>query len=280
MRALNSLSRFTQRVILLWLLAIIAVASLALAFLAGEISDRVHRNAADQELVEQYNPTDAPLTYHDSRAVAAGTIPLRGADDTRYTGITAGMQIYLRGDDGPSSSCSLGPVISPAVATTAGHCGEVGDTVLDPHNDTLIGVVEKSLDAPVDAALIRLANNIHPDDVTVDTLNPVTPAVGEVITKTGATTGTTSGLSRDEPHVRNTVMSARAEMCSLPGDSGGVVRNAAGDAVGVLSYYIGGADSGAGDLSAGDINRQRCRDGELTTGYAPMGKVLGALGYT
>lgn len=232
--------------------------------------------------------------HHGSGVTAQSDLP----DAVRYAGnatdstpVRSGMGINVRTwvdtrDDGAyvydTHDCSLGPVLDNGQALTAGHCiSSDTDAVVDPVSGVLIATVVRSVygNGP-DVALLQLTDNIDPAEITTDTLETTLPAPGDTVSKTGATTGTTSGPAGDDQPADavvgdRTVRAATAHLCALPGDSGGVVRNAAGNAIGVVSFYTGAPDQITGDP---DTDRAQCETGAISFGYTTVDDAMSVLG--
>lgn len=232
-------------------------------------------------------------THHGGVTTTQSDLP----DAVRYAGNTtestpvrSGMGINIRTwvntrSDGTyvydTHDCSLGPVLDNGQALTAGHCiSSNTDAVVDPVSGVLIATVVRSTygNGP-DVALLQLTDNIDPAEITTDILETSLPAPGDTVSKTGATTGTTSGPAGDNQPTDavvgdRTVRAATAHLCALPGDSGGVVRNAAGNAIGVVSFYTGARDQITGDP---DTDRAQCTTGAIGFGYTTLKDAIAVL---
>ena len=236
--------------------------------------------------------TPGEAIHHGGGITAQSDLP----DAVRYAGnatdstpVRSGMGINVRtwvdtrGDGAyvyDTHDCSLGPVLDNGQALTAGHCiSSDTDAVVDPVSGVLIATVVRSVygNGP-DVALLQFTDNIDPTGITTDTLETSLPTPGETVSKTGATTGTTSGPAGDNQSTDavvgdRTVRAATAHLCALPGDSGGVVRNAAGNAIGVVSFY-----TGARDQITGDTDRAQCETGAISFGYTTVDDAMSVLG--
>lgn len=188
---------------------------------------------------------------------AAPSIPVR-----------SGMEIRLPETVITDAKCTLGAVVSPARAYTAGHCGERGKAVYNVKG-TRIGTVTANLlnSRNLDVAVITLARGTSAQVDVIDWSGQFRK--GQTVTKVGVTTGRTRGVVTEAtPTLRGAhgvtlappflklqaTYSVDTNLRSSQGDSGGGVRNASGAVVGILS-------SGTGD----------------TTTFAPLSRVPGYL---
>lgn len=189
---------------------------------------------------------------NSSKSLGVPEVVARAGDINQSSHVQSGMGIsvytYERSNpDGSftyqTTNCSLGPILDKKTALTAGHCIKGQDAaIIDPRNNVVIGHVRQSQHGDgLDAAIIDITNNIKNEDITVDEQANTLPKAGETITKTGqrtgTTTGTTDGAIVNDLVAGRIIHAHRAHLCALPGDSGGVVRNAAGQAIGITSYY-------------------------------------------
>lgn len=161
-----------------------------------------------------------------------------------------GNQVVEAGDsfyvprNGYAVSCTMGPVITPHIAFTAGHCANPGEPIVVDGK-----VVGKAITPIVgkDAVMIAL-NGSMPSKMTKTSI--FTPRVGEKISMRGSTSGLTSGkvtsgtqiANLDVHGLFNTPFTA-AYMTDMPvqkGDSGGAVYNSRGEVVGIISGAVEG----------------------------------------
>ncbi|GAB18607.1 hypothetical protein GOEFS_059_00420 [Gordonia effusa NBRC 100432] len=200
-------------------------------------------------------------------AVAA-TAPVAVAQAAPATPVRSGMEIRLPETPLTDAKCTLGVVVSPSRAYTAGHCGDVGKAVYTAKGKR-IGTVTSNLGNTrhLDIAVITLARGTRAQVDAIDWSGRFVK--GQRINKSGVTTGYTRGVITNPravlrgshgftlapPFLKlHDGYSISATLRSAQGDSGGPIRNSSGRIVGILS---GGSGS--------------------TTIFAPISRVPGYL---
>lgn len=198
------------------------------------------------------NKPGLSITGNSAKSLGIPEVVANAGDIDHSSSIQSGMGISVytyekSNSDGSftyqTTNCSLGPILDTTTALTAGHCIKGQDAaIIDPRNNVVIGHVRQSQHGDgLDAALIDITDNITTEDITVDQQADTLPAAGESITKTGQRTGTTTGVTDgvivDNLVAGRIIRAHQAHLCALPGDSGGVVRNASGQTIGITSYY-------------------------------------------
>ncbi|MDL9939038.1 hypothetical protein QSJ18_20035 [Gordonia sp. ABSL1-1] len=174
--------------------------------------------------------------------------PAVTAEAAPAVSVRSGMLIYVDETIITESKCTLGAVISPVKAITAGHCGEVGRSVYDNQGRKIGRISANRITKGLDIAVIRLVPRAR---VAVDTINWRSGFFrGQVVTKRGVTTGFTRGVISDPTPkrrtangisfappflVRHATVSVRANLRSAAGDSGAGIRDANGAIIGILS---------------------------------------------
>ncbi|RPA58583.1 hypothetical protein EF294_15595 [Gordonia oryzae] len=180
---------------------------------------------------------------------AAGLVaaPVASAQAAAPT-VRSGMEINVDETIITATSCTLGAVVSPTKALTAGHCGHVGQEVYDEHGVTIGRITANRITKGLDIAVIRLGRNTRAQIDSIGWSAPITK--GERVTKNGVTTRFSAGTITDpKPKMRtaygysfappfllqNTTISVRALLRSAEGDSGSGIRDAQGNVIGILS---------------------------------------------
>jgi streptogrisin D len=130
--------------------------------------------------------------------------------------------------------CSLGFNVRNSAGTffflTAGHCGNIASSwYANSTHTTLLGTTASSSFPGNDFAIVRYSSTFtnHPGTVgSQDITSAGTPAVGQVVTRRGSTTGIHSGtvtaLNATVTYAEGTVTGLiRTTVCAEGGDSGG-----------------------------------------------------------
>ncbi|MGC5246088.1 trypsin-like serine protease [Gordonia sp. DT219] len=162
--------------------------------------------------------------------------------------VRSGMAINVDETIVTSTSCTLGAVVSPSKALTAGHCGHVGQVVYTDQGDVIGKITANQITRGLDIAVISLAPHTRAQLDSVAWGAAITK--GERVTKMGVTSGFSAGTIADpKPTMRtaygysfappfllqNSTVSVRAVLFSREGDSGSGIRDAGGNVVGILS---------------------------------------------
>lgn len=166
------------------------------------------------------------------------------------TRITGGMPIKIKNDtDGENTyaNCSLGPVIDHQRALTAAHCAKNTPATVFDNENNFIGVIQHADTNVIDAAVIHLNPSIRNNNITVNHIRTTKLNSGETLIKSGRATGTIAGtLQSIEGHTAHfndiSTVSLIANGCIRAGDSGGLITDAQGRAVGIASYTSDVAD--------------------------------------
>ena len=194
----------------------------------------------------------ASATEKDTPGVVESGDEIFVADSHAFGPVTPFLPVKM------GSHCSLGPVLTPTTAVTAGHCGEEGSTVTA--EGRTIGTITQLVDG-MDLAVITLKEGVDPQ---LSTLGDV-PDKGADIWKRGERTGVTrgtvqSGLTKVEAQgagvfgrlglpadplgieertaAKHPSTVYLTDMCAAQGDSGAAVYS--GDTVvGVVSAVTG-----------------------------------------
>lgn len=181
-------------------------------------------------------------------ALALVVAPVATAQAAPATAVRSGMKIEVDQSIVTSAVCTLGAVVSAKKAITAGHCGNVGQTVYTDRGVAIGRITANRINRGLDIAVIRLARNTRAQIDVVAWGSGFSK--GEWLSKRGVTTGYTTGRVIDpKPTVRSawgftfaapfllrhTTASIRAQIRSAEGDSGSGVRDSSGRVVGILS---------------------------------------------
>lgn len=174
--------------------------------------------------------------------------PAVTAEAAPATTVRSGMEIDVEESILTQSKCTLGAVVSPTRAITAGHCGEVGRAVYNARGTRIGTISANRITKGLDIAVIRLAPRQR---VQVDRIDWNAGFFrGQVATKNGVTTGFSRGVVTDPKPTKRTArgivwappfllqhstVSVRTNLLSKAGDSGSGVRDASGRIVGILS---------------------------------------------
>lgn len=181
-------------------------------------------------------------------AITVVVAPVATAQAVAPPAIRSGMEINVRDSIITVSGCTLGAVIAPHRALTAGHCGNVGQPVLDGKENRIGSIVANRIDQGVDIAVIALDPQLRAQVDAIDWSGSFHR--GQPVTKQGVTTGFGSGTVIDPtptmrdangfdlapPFLINHVtVSISSTLVARPGDSGGPIREAGGRIVGIMS---------------------------------------------
>ncbi|GAB09532.1 hypothetical protein GOARA_043_00070 [Gordonia araii NBRC 100433] len=180
--------------------------------------------------------------------------------------VTSGMEIrtekvlvdFGAGQLVTPSKCTLGAVISPSRALTAGHCGKRGTKVYNAQRRKIGTITANLIGRRADIGVIALVPGLRVRVDSIDWGSRV--AAGSPVSKSGITTGLTRGVVLDpRPKLARAVECpplTPSEACrvlppallvnqstyvvatnfrSRPGDSGSGVRNGSGQVVGIVS---------------------------------------------
>ncbi|MFW0792160.1 trypsin-like serine protease [Gordonia sp. CPCC 205333] len=187
----------------------------------------------------------------------AVTTPTAVAQAAPTTPVRSGMEINLPETPFTAAKCTLGVVISPSRAYTAGHCGDVGKAVYNTKGKR-IGRITANLGNTrhLDIAVITLARGTSARVDAVDWSGRF--AKGQPVTKFGVTTGRgrgvitnpkaklrgAHGFSLAPPFLKlQDTFSISASLRAAPGDSGGPIRNSSGAVIGIMSTSNGNSAS-------------------------------------
>jgi streptogrisin D len=165
--------------------------------------------------------------------------------------ISGGDAIY-----GGQFRCSLGFNVRNSAGAffflTAGHCGNIASSwYANSAHTTLLGTTASSSFPGNDYAIVRYSSTFtnHPGTVgSQDITSAGTPAVGQVVTRRGSTTGIHSGtvtaLNATVNYAEGTVTGLiRTTVCAEGGDSGGPLYS------GTRAYGL--TSGGSGNCSSG-----------------------------
>ena len=182
-----------------------------------------------------------------------------------------GISVLSMGEYKPTRTrCTLGPVIDDTRGLAARHCVHALPALITPADSSaIIGIVTALPAADVDSALVKFFD--RDSRVTVDDLTLAPLREGQIVNKTGDTSGTTYGpvtAARRTATLDKTLNTPayEAEMCVRHGDSGGPVRNEKGEVVGLVSYSTRGEG----------IGEEECPEGEVHLGFVPLFDALRA----
>lgn len=184
-----------------------------------------------------------------SVGVVASILTGMGAGSAAAAGpvVFSGMRIETVDTPVTVATCTLGAVITPTRAVTAGHCGAVGKTVYTRSGVRLGRITTNLIGRHVDIAVITLAPGVRG---RVDALDYTGRYVrGQAVSKQGASSGFSASRITD-PVLRNrtargyvlrppflelqTTLTVDTQLHSIAGDSGSGVRSH-GRVVGILS---------------------------------------------
>ncbi|MCH5641791.1 MULTISPECIES: S1 family peptidase [unclassified Gordonia (in: high G+C Gram-positive bacteria)] len=162
--------------------------------------------------------------------------------------VRSGMEIDVEETIVTASECTLGAVLSPRKALTAGHCGEVGRGVYDARGNRIGTITANRIAKGLDIAVITLVPRAR---VQIDRINWSGQFFrGQPVSKNGVTTGFGRGVVTDPKPTKRTArgfvyappfllqhstISIRTSLLSKAGDSGSGVRDASGRIVGIVS---------------------------------------------
>lgn len=177
-----------------------------------------HNALADMDVIV---PTEPPATH------ISGGMPIK------IKSMVDGGHIY--------TNCSLGPVIDAHRALTAAHCPKNTPALVFDNENKFIGVIHYADASVIDATVIHFARNIPRSAISVNRIRTTKLNPGETLIKSGRTTGTIAGtLKSTEGHTARfgniSTISLTSGGCIRSGDSGGLVTDAQGQAVGIASY--------------------------------------------
>lgn len=188
-------------------------------------------------------------------AIGAGGALAAGAGNAAAAGpvVRSGMEIRTQDTVIIGAKCTLGAVLSPRRAVTAGHCGPLGDTVRDARGKVIGRIVTNQFTRRVDLAVIALAPGVRGVVDRVDYSGRYFR--GQVVSKAGVRTGFTrgqvtnpryrtvieQGTSLRPPFLINQpIIAISTNLYSAEGDSGAGIRNANGAVTAILSGGVGG----------------------------------------
>ena len=128
--------------------------------------------------------------------------PAVTAEAAPATTVRSGMEIDVEESILTQSKCTLGAVVSPTRAITAGHCGEVGRAVYNARGTRIGTISANRITKGLDIAVIRLAPRQR---VQVDRIDWNAGFFrGQVVTKNGVTTGFSRGVVTDPKPTKRT----------------------------------------------------------------------------
>ncbi|MFD0500707.1 S1 family peptidase [Streptomyces rhizosphaericus] len=177
---------------------------------------------------------------------------------------TGEFKPFVAGGDaifGGGARCSLGFNVTtdsgaPAFLT-AGHCGVAAEQWSDSQNGAAIGTVQDAtFPGDGDFALVtyddantEAPSTVNTGDQTVDIVGAGEATVGQQVQRMGSTTGlndgSVTGLDATVNYPEGTVSGLiQTDVCAEPGDSGGPLFSADGQAIGLTS-------GGSGDCTSG-----------------------------
>ncbi|ASQ92365.1 S1 family peptidase [Streptomyces sp. 11-1-2] len=177
---------------------------------------------------------------------------------------TGEFKPFVAGGDaifGGGARCSLGFNVTtdsgaPAFLT-AGHCGVAAEQWSDSQNGAPIGTVQDAtFPGDGDFALVtyddtntEAPSTVNTGDQNVDIVGAAEAAVGQQVQRMGSTTGlndgSVTGLDATVNYPEGTVSGLiQTDVCAEPGDSGGPLFSADGNAIGLTS-------GGSGDCTSG-----------------------------
>lgn len=148
-------------------------------------------------------------------------------------------------------------------------------TVFDSKNN-FIGVIQHADTNIIDAAVIHLTPNIPNKKITINHIRTTKLNPGETLIKSGRATGTIAGtLQSNEGRTAHfndiSTVSLIVNGCIRAGDSGGLITDAQGRAVGIASYTPDIADD---DNAPPGI----CTSPHPAYGFVPLADALVATG--
>ncbi|MBA6440304.1 S1 family peptidase [Streptomyces sp. GMR22] len=215
---------------------------------------------------------------------------------------------FVAGGDaifGGGARCSLGFNVTtdsgaPAFLT-AGHCGVAAEQWSDSQNGAAIGTVQDAtFPGDGDFALVtyddantEAPSTVNTGDQTVDIVGAGEATVGQQVQRMGSTTGlndgSVTGLDATVNYPEGTVSGLiQTDVCAEPGDSGGPLFSADGQAIGLTSGGSGDCTSGgetffqpvttALDAVGAKIGDGGAADGGAADGSGAAGDGAGANG--
>ncbi|NUH36153.1 S1 family peptidase [Streptomyces samsunensis] len=192
------------------------------------------------------------------------TVKSLGAGMATLKKSTGEFKPFVAGGDaifGGGARCSLGFNVTtdsgaPAFLT-AGHCGVAAEQWSDSQNGAAIGTVQDAtFPGDGDFALVtyddpntEAPSAVNTGNQNVDIVGAAEATVGQQVQRMGSTTGlndgSVTGLDATVNYPEGTVSGLiQTDVCAEPGDSGGPLFNADGNAIGLTS-------GGSGDCTAG-----------------------------
>ncbi|GAA1458410.1 hypothetical protein GCM10009619_15520 [Williamsia maris] len=175
--------------------------------------------------------------------------------------VRSGIEIDIDDTVFTTAVCTLGAVITPSKAVTAGHCGEVGKSVYDRNGVRIGSITANLLSRQADLAVISLARGVHGRVDAVDYASRFDR--GQPVSKNGATSGFTTGYVTDPAFRKrvargfvlrppfleaHTTVTVDSRLRSVSGDSGAGIRSG-GRIVGILSSGTDRDDTAFAPLS-------------------------------
>ncbi|MYX56364.1 trypsin-like serine protease, partial [Streptomyces sp. SID8382] len=192
------------------------------------------------------------------------TVKSLGAGMATLKKSTGEFKPFVAGGDaifGGGARCSLGFNVTtdsgaPAFLT-AGHCGVAAEQWSDSQNGAAIGTVQDAtFPGDGDFALVtyddpntEAPSAVNTGNQNVDIVGAAEATVGQQVQRMGSTTGlndgSVTGLDATVNYPEGTVSGLiQTDVCAEPGDSGGPLFSADGNAIGLTS-------GGSGDCTAG-----------------------------
>lgn len=264
------------------LLAITALALLALLFAVDTQKDS--KKNIRPTTTDSYTITAPEITRQHKNEIQQ--LPIAENNTFRPTPtdaeaaqwIHSGMQIFIgyESADNPgeytySGYCTLGPVLTPTTALTAGHCAKKPNAHIgakDPITGEYItiGSVDYSrYDENTDVARIIFNDAVPSRNVALSTITTDESVKGNTpVFKHGATSETTTGVITENIDSTEQIAST---ICSIRGDSGSPIWNSDGEIIGIVSAMRGAKE---------DVEKNQCGQTAETIFY-PIHHLLTAL---
>lgn len=200
--------------------------------------------------------------------VVGGSVGVAAAAPAPVT-VRSGIEIDVDDSIVTTAVCTLGAVISPSKAVTAGHCGAAGQLVRNRGNQVIGRITANLIRQRADLAVITLRPNVR---AVVDPINwGARFTRGEALSKFGTVSGFTRGQVNDPrlitavahgfslrpPFViSQSTLTINTTIHSTEGDSGAGIRDRSGGIVGILSSGSGPRDTQFAPLSLLPKNRR------------------------